>query len=113
MYFKNHLILIFLVYFLSSCNNPLEKTSVKNLSNPCQCVDVKLEIYKEIEVFYDKYSSVKDLEEVEMADFSRLMKLWQKNEEIDFKIGLNDWSNRIKSCLNYHQIDSLQKKMNI
>ena len=35
------------------------------------------------------YSDVDNFEEVDMPDFSKLMKLWQKNDEIDFKIGLN------------------------
>ena len=48
-----------------------------------------------------------------MEDFSKLMKLWQKNDEINFQIGLNHLGNEMKSCGNYLKIDSLEKKMNL
>ena len=40
-----------------------------------------------------------------MEDFSKLMKLWQKNDEINFQIGLNHLENEIKSCDSYLKID--------
>ena len=48
-----------------------------------------------------------------MEDFSKLMKLWQKNDEINFQIGLNHLENEIKSCDSYLKIDSLEKKMHL
>jgi len=91
----------------------VENKNLKNLSTPCEFIDLKLEIYEHISTFYDKYSDFNNYQEVEMVDFSKLMKLWQKNDEIDFHIGLNHWEEIIKSCPNYYIIDSLQKKMNI
>jgi len=111
MYFKNYLFIF--IFLLFSCDNAIENKNLKNFSHPCEFVDLKLEIYKEINIFFDKYSDVDDLEDVEMIDFSKLMKLWQKNDEIDFQIGLNHWDNFIMNCPNYYIIDSLEKKMNI
>lgn len=108
-----NLLYLFIAVLFFSCNNSLEKTSVQNLKTPCECVNVKLSIYQEIDIFYEKYSDVDNFEEVDMPDFSKLMRLWQKNDEIDFKIGLNHWEKNIKSCPNYHIIDSLRSKMNI
>ena len=104
---------LFIAVLFFSCNNTIEKTSVQNLITPCECINVKLDIYKEIDMFYNKYADVENFEEVDMADFSKLMRLWQKNDEIDFKIRLNHWGKNIKSCSNYHIIDSLRRKMNI
>ena len=110
MYFKNYLFIF--IFLLFSCDNSIENKNLKNFSNPCEFIDLKLEIYQEINIFFDKYSDVDDLEDVEMIDFSKLMKLWQKNDEIDFYIGLNHWDNFIINCANYYIIDSLEKKMN-
>tara|TARA_B100001758_G_C18039243_1_gene417201 strand:+ start:89 stop:421 length:333 start_codon:yes stop_codon:yes gene_type:complete len=107
------LLLTCLLLLCFSCNNSIENKNLKNLSTPCEFLDVKMEIYKQISVFYDKYSDFDNYKEVEMVDFSKLMKLWQKNDEIDFQIGLNHWEENIKSCGNYEVIDSLQKKMNL
>ena len=105
--------LIFYLFFLISCNSSIENKNLKNLTNPCEFVNIKMEIYKKISIFYDKYSDFENYKEVEMVDFSRLMKLWQKNDEIDFQIGLNHWEEIIKSCEDFKIIDSLQRKMNI
>ncbi len=113
------LLLQFFFCCLLSCNNLVEEKKLKNLSSPCEFIDVKLEIYENISMLYDKYADrnnkgyTDDYRAVEMVDFSKLMKLWQKNDEIDFYIGLNDWNQMIKSCPNYYIIDSLQEKMNI
>ena len=40
--------------------------------------------------------SLKNYQEVDMVDFSKLMKLWQKNDEIDFHVGLNYWDIDLK-----------------
>ena len=104
---------LFITILCFSCNNTIEKTSVQNLKTPCECVHVKLSIYQEIDMFYEKYSDVENFEEVDMGDFSKLMRLWQKNDEIDFKIRLNHWEGATKSCSNYYIIDSLRSKMNI
>ena len=109
----NKLLLTCLLLFFFSCNNSIENKNLKNLSTPCEFLDVKMEIYKQINVFYDKYSEFDNYKEVEMEDFSKLMKLWQKNDEVDFQIGLNHWEQTIKSCGNYYIIDSLQKKMKL
>ena len=37
----------------------------------------------------------------------------QKNDEIDFHVGLNYWDIDLKKCDNYFLIDSLSLKMNI
>ena len=113
------LLLIIPLFFFNSCDNPVEEKKLKSLSSPCEFIDVKLEIYKNINMFYDKYADpdnltyTTDYRNVDMVDFSKLMKLWQKNDEIDFYIGLNHWEQIIKSCPNYYIIDSLQEKMNI
>ena len=101
------------VFFLISCDVSVENKNLKNLKKPCDFIDVKLEIFKQINVLYDKYLDVDNYKEVEMVDFSKLMKLWQKNDEIDFQIGLNHWEESIKNCTNYQKVDSLKKKMNI
>ena len=105
--------LFFLIFFLVSCNFSAENKNLKKITNPCEFVDIKLEIYQEINLFYDKYFEVENYKEVEMEDFSKLMKLWQKNDEINFQIGLNHLENEIKSCDSYLKIDSLEKKMHM
>ena len=107
------IILFSSIFFLISCNFSAENRNLKKITDVCEFVDIKLEIYQEINLFYDKYFEVENYKEVEMEDFSKLMKLWQKNDEINFQIGLNHLGNEIKSCGNYLKIDSLEKKMNL
>ena len=107
------IILFSSILFLISCNFSAENRNLKKITDVCEFVDIKLEIYQEINLFYDKYFEIENYKEVEMEDFSKLMKLWQKNDEINFQIGLNHLENEIKSCDSYLKIDSLEKKMNL
>ena len=107
------LVLSLFIFFFISCDVSVENKNLKNLTKPCDFIDVKMEIFKQINVIYDKYLDVDNYKEVEMVDFSKLMKLWQKNDEIDFHIGLNYWNFDFKKCENYFLIDSLSLKMNI
>ena len=108
---KKIFILIILLSF--SCNHSLENKNLNNLKFPCDFVNLKIEVLFEINKFYDKYSEFDNYQEVDMVDFSKLMKLWQKNDEIDFHVGLNYWDIDLKKCDNYFLIDSLSLKMNI
>lgn len=107
------IILFASILFLISCNFSVENKNLKKVTEACEFVDLKLEIYQEINLFYDKYFEVENYKEVEMEDFSKLMKLWQKNDEINFQIGLNHLENEIKLCDSYLKIDSLEKKMHL
>ena len=107
------IILFSSILFLKSCDFSVENKNLKKITDACEFVDIKLEIYQEINLFYDKYFEVENYKEVEMEDFSKLMKLWQKNDEINFQIGLNHLENEIKSCDSYLKIDSLEKKMHL
>ena len=104
---------IFFIFLMFSCDFSVENKNLSNLNSPCDFVNLKIEVLFEINKFYDKYSEFDNYQEVDMVDFSKLMKLWQKNDEIDFHVGLNYWDIDLKKCDNYFLIDSLSLKMNI
>ena len=56
---------------------------------------------------------LKIIKRLRLKIFLKLMKLWQKNDEINFQIGLNHLQNEIKLCDSYLKIDSLEKKMHL
>ena len=114
----NNKLILWVKYFfffisLASCNYSVENKNLNNINSPCDFVNLKIEVLFEINKFYDKYSEFDNYQEVDMVDFSKLMKLWQKNDEIDFHVGLNYWDFDLKKCDNYFLIDSLSLKMNI
>ena len=59
------IILFFLIFFLVSCNFSAENKNLKKITDACEFVDIKLEIYQEINLFYDKYFEVENYKEVE------------------------------------------------
>ena len=69
---KKIFILIILLSF--SCNHSLENKNLNNLKFPCDFVNLKIEVLFEINKFYDKYSEFDNYQEVDMVDFSKLMK---------------------------------------
>ena len=104
--------LFFLIIF--SCNS-IENIDVNRLDGPCDCLDAKLEIYQQLNTFYDnhfdsisnKNINTLDLELVD--DFSDVFKLIQKLEEINFKIQLNFWQSEVENCPNYSIFQSTDK----
>ena len=50
------IILFSSILILISCNFSAENRNLKKITDVCEFVDIKLEIYQEINLFYDKYS---------------------------------------------------------
>ena len=69
-----------------SCNYSVENKNLNNLNSPCDLVNLKIEVLFEINKFYDKYSEFENYQEVDMVDFSKLMKLWQKMMKLTFML---------------------------
>ena len=106
MYFR----LLFFLIFINSCNS-IEHIDVSKLDNPCECLNAKLEIYQKLHTLYnDSFDSIghKNIKKLDLDlvdDFSAVLKLTQKLEEIDFKIQLNFWEDKIKDCYNYSVLE--------
>ena len=89
--------------------------NVNKLETPCDCLDGKLALYQELNIFHENHllliqggqRNLKNIDLKDVDDFSYMFKLMQKIEEIDFKIHLNSWSLDIKNCSNYALFDSI------
>ena len=108
---------LFFLIFITSCNS-IENIDVSKLDDPCKCLNAKLEIYQKLNVLYNEsFESIghKNTNKLNLDfadEFSTMLKLTQKLEEIDFKIQLNFWETKIKDCPNYSTFELTRQKFN-
>ena len=101
---KLNFFIFFLLIFSCNSNNSIH---IDELSNPCDCLNEKIKVYKKIDKIYiNNFDSINNnkisLMDLELFDdFSEIFLLIQKIEEIDFKIKLNSWKSDLKKCENY------------